>query len=58
MDNLLEDHFCHKHEIFALDDLNGNPLLWACEICCEAKLDRWNRNKNLEIKNDDDRAGA
>lgn len=52
----LEHHFCHKHEIYTIDDLRGHPILWVCEHCHDAKLAKWEREQ--EKRNDDDRSRA
>lgn len=52
----LEHHFCHKHEIYTIDDPRGHPILWVCEHCHDAKLAKWERQQ--EQRNDDDRSRA
>ncbi len=43
-------HQCHHHDIYTVDDLNGHPILWVCEICEDAKVRHYlERQKEIDL---------
>lgn len=47
----LENHFCHKHELFH-DDLTGVP---CCYLCRDAKVAAFLRKQNIQKETQDGR---